>query len=240
MRKIDRRNELADLMDDVSDGQLADYLAAELYGDNGEWNIGIVEYLCPRCEAVVQVINDELHNFNPLIAGWHVKASEGDCFSRFVFEYLSLIAHLKNNLFYNANSDRAAIQALKRDRRIGQDYQESIQADSDVRGAWNEIIEELEDRPLRNSSLDYENPEIDKWWNTVDDAPNREDDPPKGRVLSLSDWPNMVEFWYGVRNNLFHGGKEPNIARDVFLVEHAYVTLRQLMNIEIGKLKGDL
>ena len=237
MRKIDRRNEMADLMDDVTDGQLEDYLAAELSGDNGAWNIGIVEYMCPRCEAVVQVIDDALHSFNPLITGWHEKASQGDCFSRFVFEYLSFIAHVKNNLFYKENSDRAAVQALKRDRRIEQGYLESIQVDSDIRIAWNEIIENLEDRPLRNSSLDFENPEIDKWWNNVDNVPNRDDGSPKGRVLSLDDWPNMVEFWYGVRNNLFHGGKEPNIARDVFLVEHAYVTLRQLMNIEIGTLK---
>lgn len=116
----------------------------------------------PRCEAVVQIIDDELRNFNPLIVGWHEKAAEGDCFSRFVFEYLSFIAHVKNNLFYKANNDRAAIQELKRDRRIGQKYLEGILADSDVRGAWNEIIEELENRPLHNTSLDFDNPEIDR------------------------------------------------------------------------------
>lgn len=68
----------------------------------------------------------------------------------------------------------------------------------------------------------------------MEDAPNREDERPKGRVLSLDDWPNMVEFWYSVRNNLFHGGKEPNIERDVFLVEHAHFTLRQLMDREVA------
>lgn len=236
MRKIDRRNELAELNDDATEGQMADYFAAELSGENGAWNMGIVEYMCPRCGAVVQTINDALRSFNPLIAGWHEKAGEGDCFSRFVFEYLSLAAHLKNNLFYDVNSDRAAIQALKRDQRIRQEYLRNIEATPDIRVVWSEIIEELERRPLHNSSFDPDNPEIDRWWNTAEDAPNREDERPKGRVLSLDDWPNMVEFWYSVRNNLFHGGKDPNIERDVFLVEHAYITLRQLMNDEIASL----
>jgi len=47
--KIDRRDEMADFDDDATDGQMADYLAAELSGDNGAWNIGIVEYHCPHC-----------------------------------------------------------------------------------------------------------------------------------------------------------------------------------------------
>lgn len=46
MRKIDRRNELAELADDATEGQMADYLAAEFSGDNGAWNIGIVKYIC--------------------------------------------------------------------------------------------------------------------------------------------------------------------------------------------------
>jgi hypothetical protein len=53
-------------------------------------------------------------------------------------------------------------------------------------------------------------------------------------VRSLSDWGNMVEFWYSVRNNLFHGTKDPNIKRDCFLVEHAYRTLAIFMNDEIA------
>jgi hypothetical protein len=235
MQKIDRRNELSETPDDISDGQLADYLAADLSGDNGAWNIAITEYNCPRCEVTVQVINETLDNFDTLITGWHNKASEGDCFSRFVFEYLSFIAHVKNNLYYDANSDRTAIQAIKRDQRLNQGYLEYIQKIPDAQCAWSKIIEELEQRPLRNSSLDYENPEIDKWWNSTEDTPNKESNKPSGRVLSLDDWANMIEFWYGVRNNLFHGGKEPNIKRNVFLVESAFITLRHFMNFELTK-----
>jgi len=43
----------------------------------------------------------------------------------------------------------------------------------------------------------------------------------------------MVEYWYSVRNNLFHGGKTPNIGRDAFLVEHAFLTLRALVENEL-------
>ena len=44
------------------------------------------------------------------------------------------------------------------------------------------------------------------------------------------DWENMVEFWYTIRNNLFHGSKKLDIERDEFLVEYGYKTLSSLMN----------
>lgn len=50
MAKIDRRNEMADLEEDATEGQVADYFSAELSGDNGAWNIGIVEYYCRNCD----------------------------------------------------------------------------------------------------------------------------------------------------------------------------------------------
>lgn len=236
MRKVDRRNEMAELDDDVTDGQMADYLAADLSGDNGAWNIGLIEYQCPKCDVSVRIMNDELENYYLLIRGWHDKAAGGDYFARFVFEYLSFIAHVKNNLFYDATSDRNAIQMLKREERIQQPYLEKIASDPLLRGAWNQVIQELSERPLYNSSYDPDNPRIHDWWNCSGDSPIDADEQPKGRVLSLEDWQNMVEFWYSVRNNLFHGGKNPNIKRDMFLVEHAYITLSPLMEGEIQEL----
>ena len=238
MQKIDRRDEMADLDDDATDGQISDYLAAELSGDNGAWNLGVVEYLCPKCDLIVQILNDELPNYYPLIRAWHERAAEGDCFARFVFEYLSFIAHIKYNIFYDASSDRNAIQRLKQDQRIGYNYLEKIKEEPELSEAWNKIIEELKEIPLHNSSIDSDNPEIDKWWNTSEYTPNGEDDQPKGRVSSLDDWQNMVEFWYGVRNNLFHGGKNPNMKRDIFLVEHAFITLRPLMDSEVKSISS--
>lgn len=224
---------MADLDEDATDGQMADFLAAEQSGDHGAWNTGVVEYQCPKCGDIVQIIGDDLPNYNPLIKAWHDKANEGDFFVRFVFEYLSFIAHIKNNLYFDASSDRRAIQRLKQDDRIMQYYLALVSEDQELGQVWIEVMEELERKPLHNSSFDPDNPEIDKWWNNSEFLPNTDDDRPKGRVLSLEDWQNMVEFWYSVRNNLFHGGKNPNIQRDIFLVEHAFKSLRPLVTKEI-------
>lgn len=232
MRKIDRRDEMAELDKSATDGQMADYFAAECSGDNGAWNLGVVEYFCPKCNLYFQVINDGLPSYYPLIEAWHENAAEGDTFSRFVFQYLAFIAHVKNHLFYDTPSDRIAMQRLKREGGIGGAYLEAVASDEDLNQFWSEVITELEMRPLHNSSTDPDYPEIDKWWNSSEDQPNAESDLPEGRVLSLIDWPNMVEYWYSVRNNLFHGGKNPNIGRDSFLVEHAFVTLRALVENE--------
>ena len=236
MRKIDRRDEIADLDEDATDGQMADYFAAEQSGDHGAWNLGIVEYSCSNCNLLVQVVDDHLPNYYPLIGAWHDMAAEGDSFARFVFQYLSFIAHVKNNLFYDTPRDRMAIQRLKQEQVIRDSYLERVSEDSDLNKTWIIVIEELEKRPLHNSSFDLDNPEIDKWWNSSEFQPNGEDYQPKGRVLSLEDWCNMVEFWYSVRNNLFHGGKNPNIKRDAFLVENAFLTLRPFMDLELEKL----
>ena len=233
MRKIDRRDEMTELDEDATDGQMADYLAAECSGDHGAWNLGVVEYFCRKCNLYSQVVNDELSNYYPLIEAWHEKAAQGDTFSRFVFQYLAFIAHIKNHIFFDAQSDRIAIQRLKREDRIEHAYLETIASDKDLNQFWSEVITELKRRPLHNSSTDPDYPEIDKWWNSYEDRPNTEGDLPEGRVHSLEDWANMVEYWYSVRNNLFHGGKNPNTGRDAFLVEHAFVTLRALVENEL-------
>jgi DNA-directed RNA polymerase subunit RPC12/RpoP len=61
--KIDRRDEMADFDDDATDGQMADYFAAELAGDNGAWNIGIVEYHCPYCMKTIELVSDQLKDY---------------------------------------------------------------------------------------------------------------------------------------------------------------------------------
>jgi hypothetical protein len=50
----------------------------------------------------------------------------------------------------------------------------------------------------------------------------------------------MIEFWYGVRNNLFHGGKNPDVKRDYFLVEHAFKTLSKFMDFKVRHIYEDL
>ncbi len=226
---------MAELDDDATEGQLADYLAAEASGDYGAWNMGIVEYQCPQCSTITQLVADDLRDFLTLITAWHQKANDGDYFSRFVFEYLAFIAHVKNNLFYTESSDRLAIQRFKQDEVIKDRYLQLINDNPELQSSWVRVIEELDIKPLRNSSSDLDNPEIDKWWNTSTFQPNPDHTIPRGKVLRLDDWQNMVEFWCAIRNNLFHGGKNPNIHRDLFLVEQAYLTLSPLMASEIEK-----
>jgi hypothetical protein len=161
MHKIDRRDEMVDLDDSATDGQMADYIAAELSGDNGAWNLG---------------------------------------------------------------------------SRINHMYLEAVWSNDALAQFWNAVIRELKQKPLHNNSADPDYPVIDKWWNSTEDKPNTDSSLSEGCVLSLKDWPNMVEYWYSVRNNLFHGGKNPNVGRDAFLVEHAFQTLRPLMNIELSNL----
>jgi hypothetical protein len=113
--KVDRREEMTDLDDDATDGQVADFLAAEISGDARAWSVGVIEYYCAGCDAYYQIQDEELTNYKSLIVGWHERAAEGDYFSRFVFEYLAFIAHLKNNIYFAETRDRNVIQNLKQD-----------------------------------------------------------------------------------------------------------------------------
>ena len=232
--KIDRREELTDMDDDVTEGQMADYFGAELSGDYGAWGIGVVAYHCSRCNMTFEEISDYLKDYFPLILSWHQKAKDGDIFSRFVFEYLAFNAHLKNNLFIDARSDREAIQRLKQDAVREKMYLQILKRNKPLHNLWQSVIVELAQNPLHNTSHDWDYPEIDVWWNSNGNEPDRKDQSQKGIVKSISDWGNMVEFWYSVRNNLFHGGKDPDIPRDCFIVEHAYRTLVTFMDNEIA------
>ena len=234
--KVDRREEMEKLDEGATDGQQADYFAAELSGDGDAWNIPVIEYHCPNCEVRYQIQEEELANYKSLILGWHEKASEGDHFSRFVFEYLAFIAHLKNNVFFAAQSDRNAIQALKRDQVRRDIYVAKVKSDKSLQNTYEQLIKELRRSPLHNSSQDLDNPGIDKWWNCNEMRPHLYDPLEKGIIRSGDDWENSVEFWYSVRNNLFHGGKNPKVQRDLFLVVHAYKTLKAFMEIEINNL----
>jgi hypothetical protein len=231
--KTDRREEMTELDDDATEGQIADFFAAELSGDYGAWGIGIIEYYCSRCDMTFEFISDELQSYNPLIIEWHKKAKLGDYFSRFVFEYLAFIANLKNHICISAKSDRHAIQHLKRDSAREIRYIKLVMDNKLLRDMWVSVIKELDSNPLHNTSHDLDFPAIDGWWNNIGDHIDKSNNSRKGVVISLSDWGNMVEFWYGVRNNLFHGGKDPNIQRDCFLVERAYRTLAAFMENEI-------
>lgn len=237
LKKIDRRYDMADLDEDATEGQMADYFAAEESGMWGDWGYGEIEYYCDHCESFTGIIMDNLNDLNALIKNWHIKANQQeDYFSKYVFEYLSFIAHLKNNLFIQEAQDRRAIQALKRSTDQRDKYLKVISQDKEIKKVWNAVIKELGSEPLHNSSYDYDVPEIDRWWNSSENEPDRATDKKKGVVHNTADWENMVEFWVAIRNNLFHGGKDPNIVRDQLLVKHAYLTMSPFMELQIRAL----
>lgn len=171
-------------------------------------------------------------DYNELIKNWHLKALDEDYFSKFVFEYLAFIAYLKKKKFTDAYSDRNAMQRLKRDQGIKDSYLGRISVDQSLKRSWESIFSELSQARLGNVSGNSEEVEEIKWWNCSDDQlPRQSDDRLKGVVHDLNDWENMIEFWYAIRNNLFHGGKDPEDERDKILVKHGYITLRSLVEI---------
>lgn len=240
LRKVDRRLETFEpdfSHEHYTDGQLSDYLQVQETSEHENWQVAVIEYQCRKCDSFVKIQKENLENFSSLILGWHEKANEdSDYFSRFVFEYLAFIAHVKNNLFYDASSDRQAIQRFKSDSTIRDSYLETIEQHEQLRESWEQLINELGRVPLQNTSHDLDEPQIDKWWNSDGEQPNHAQQSNGGIIQSLNDWTNMVEYWVSVRNNLFHAGKEPNIERDLFLVEQAYFTLCALMELEIKRL----
>jgi len=171
-------------------------------------------------------------DYDQLIRNWRTKASDEDYFSKFVFEYLAFIAFLKKKCFKDAISDRSAIQRLKRDPVIKDKYLQQIEGDASVKQAWHNIKNELDTGRLGNVSRNSEEIEEIKWWNCSSDQISQSlNNDIKGIIRDLTDWENMVEFWYSIRNNLFHGGKDPQDARDQLLVENGYITLSALMEI---------
>lgn len=177
-------------------------------------------------------------NYNELIRNWHTKASTGDYFSKFVFEYLAFIAFLKKRRFIEARDDRDSIQNLKQDEYIKVAYLLAIQNDTNLRTTWEEVIAELKGLPLGNVSGNGDEVGEIKWWNnshlSFNNRTQGEQNQIKGVIHDLNDWGNMVEFWYSVRNNLFHGAKDPQNMRDGFLVEKGYKTLNPLVGILIN------
>lgn len=178
-------------------------------------------------------------DYKDLIKNWHVKAAEEDYFSKFVFEYLAFIAYLKTQRYSSNDSDRAAIQKLKQDEEIKRKYFQRINRSQTLKKDWEHIKRELDETRLGNASRDLSNVEEIAYWNCSRDQLNQmtqeEKQKTKGVIYSLEDWGNMVEFWHSIRNNLFHGAKNPEDERDQFAVKYGYRTLKELMEILLNE-----
>jgi len=178
--------------------------------------------------------------YRQLIRNWHAKANEEDYFSKFVFEYLAFIAYLKTERFPSTDpaksvNDRTVIQQLKREQTIRTNYLNCVHNSPDLSSAWQQLKVELDRSPLGNVTQNPDLVQQIKWWNCSHERLEQKTQGEERRICgvlhSFDDWENMVEFWYSIRNNLFHGGKDPEAHRDLLVVKNGFITLRGLMEI---------
>jgi hypothetical protein len=124
---------------------------------------------------------------------------------------------------------------LKRDNVTRDLYLQAIDRKQQLKRDWEKIRAELENARLGNVSGSRIDVEEIRWWNCSHNDFHRktteENNKLKGVIHNLEDWENMVEFWYSIRNNLFHGGKNPEDTRDRLLVRYGYKTLQRLVEI---------
>ena len=157
-----------------------------------------------------------------LIKNWHEKAKE-DYFSRFVFEYLAFEVFLKKYKYSQLDeaSERFYIQKIKSDELYIRNWRDLVKTNNELNKIVNEIITFLNNEPLHPTK---------NWWGCSEfkySDCNQKDN--KGIILNQDDFVNIVEFWNYVRNNLFHGNKNPNNERDGILVTYAYQSLSIFM-----------
>ncbi len=144
-----------------------------------------------------------------LIIQWFKRSEqEKDYFTKFIFLYISFIAFISQR--YGEMSDRNKINSLKAELEAKYFYIRLIEKDNKLKDILVKLIAELNKQPIVNSTN-----RSDKYWN--------------GRLTSEENWNGLVEFWYRVRNNLFHGHKAPEFKRDQRLVRFAYKTLFPFM-----------
>lgn len=176
-------------------------------------------------------------NYNQLIKNWHIKASDEDYFSKFVFEYLAFIAYLRTQKYPNSSNDRVALQKLKQDADLKQKYFEKLSQSE--KESWSKLKSEFETNGRLGNASGLGDIEELKWWNCPCDDLNMQTpedrNKTKGVFHSLEDWENMVEFWRAIRDNLFHGSKDPEQARDQLVIKHGYKTLKPLVEIFLAE-----
>jgi hypothetical protein len=186
-------------------------------------------------------------NYGDLIRRWHEKALDEDYFSKFTFEYLAFIAFLRTQKYPNSRNDRDALQQLKNDIFTKNQYFTSCSRRAN--NSYSKLKDEFSQNARLGNASSLRNVEEVKWWNHVCDADNFCRTPGcmekpesiqewqngmQGVFYGENDWVNLIEFWATVRNNLFHGSKDPEHDRDKLVVEHGYKTLSTLVKILLG------
>jgi hypothetical protein len=178
-------------------------------------------------------------DFDRLIRNWHIKATEEDFFSKYVFEYLAFIAFLRKEKYKYCSTNREAIQLLKQDNETKDAYLEQIQSNKKLMREWEQIKKTFDTKPFHDAARVAIGKNEYDWWNCCHNNPDQKTSQEKakagGAIHSLEDWGNMVEFWHSIRNNLFHGEKDPERERDQFTVEYGHKTLKELVELFLSR-----
>jgi len=160
------------------------------------------------------------------VYGWHERANkEDDYFVKFIFDYLAFVALIS----YNNNDnkpDRQLIQELKQKNQIKNEYYSKMDINR-----IEKLIKILKVEPITNNTNMN-----DKWWDCEKDNCSNIASPNDGKLHSHNDYPNIVEFIYRARNNLFHGQKGLDFRRDSLIVEYGFYLLNPLVDILINKI----
>lgn len=150
--------------------------------------------------------------YDDLILNWYARSdAEEEIFTKFIFLYIAFIAFLTINKPFL--SDRGKINELKNSIEAKKFYLELKDRNQMLQETLIDLTKELKKEPIKNVTR-YDDPH----WRG-----------PDGKLIDENDWENLVEYWYRVRNNLFHGHKTPIYERDKRLVTFAYITLHPLM-----------
>ncbi len=154
-----------------------------------------------------------IRNYPDLIKQWFERSkSESDVFTKYIFLYISFIAFLTQE--NPGKRDRGMIESLKDAQDAKSYYLSLVRNNVELRATTQNLVSDLRKQPIRNDTR-----RNDTNWRGNED----------GVIQDETDWENLVEYWYRVRNNLFHGRKEPEFTRDQDLVTYAYWTLAPLM-----------
>lgn len=149
------------------------------------------------------------YTYNELINEWFYRSEkEKDYFTKFIFLFISFIAFLSRR-YEMIEHDCRKKNDLKLRNDVKNYYIDQINKDHSLKKSITDLVVYLDKEPIRNIT--------------------RNSDPWDGKLTNIYDWENLVEYWFMVRNNLFHGHKCFGFERDKKLVEFAYKTLHPLM-----------
>ena len=150
-------------------------------------------------------------DYYDLIMQWYRRAlDEEEIFTKFIFLYIAFNAFMTQTRA--EMRERQKIEFLKGDQDAKEFYLNLLHNDHQLKETMKELLVELDRESITNST------DGGIYWIGEN-----------GKLNSEEDWENLVEFWYRVRNNLFHGHKVPDFPRDKRLVTYAYLTLFPLM-----------